>query len=71
MYSGFMILEEDIAEDDEDIVIDSYLDYSIFIMNRKEYWECIFMLHVSGTFISPPSYRPPSNKPPSKNIKNK
>ena len=33
----FMILEGDIAEVDEDIAIDLYLDYSFYIMKRKEY----------------------------------
>ena len=31
---GFIVLEEDIA-DDEDIVIDRYLDYSLYIMKWK------------------------------------
>ena len=35
--SGFMILEEDIAEDDEDIVIDWYLGYSFHTMKITGY----------------------------------
>ena len=33
---SFMILEEGITEDDEDIVIDWYLHYSFYIVKRKE-----------------------------------
>ena len=32
---GFKILDEDIVEDDEDIVIDRYLDYSFYIMKER------------------------------------
>ena len=38
---GFKILEEDIAGDDEDIVTGWYLDYSFYIMKRKEHWKWI------------------------------
>ena len=55
---GFMILEEGIAVDDEDIVVDWYLDYYFYIMKRKEYWKGIFMWHVSDIFISPPRKGP-------------
>ena len=49
----FMILEEEIAEDDEGIVIDWYLDYSFHNMKRTMYWKWIFMWHVSDNSISP------------------
>ena len=31
---GFMVLEEDIVEEDENIVIDGSLDYSFYIMKK-------------------------------------
>ena len=31
---GFMILEEDIAEEDESIVLYWYLDYSLYIIKK-------------------------------------
>ena len=34
---GFMVLEEDIAEEDENIVIDWNWDYFFYIVKRKEY----------------------------------
>ena len=33
-YSGFMVLVEDMAGEDENIVIDWYLDYSFHIMAK-------------------------------------
>ena len=33
-----MLVEEGIAEDDEDSVIDWYLDYSFYVMEQREYW---------------------------------
>ena len=34
-YPGYMILEDYIAEEDEIIVIDRYLDHSFYIMAKK------------------------------------
>ena len=34
---GFMILEEDIVEDEENIVVNWYLHYFLYIMKRKEH----------------------------------
>ena len=41
--SGFMILEENMAKDNEDIVIDWWLDFSFYNMKRKEYWKWIVL----------------------------
>ena len=51
-----MILEEDIAEGDENIAIDWYLDYPVHIMTEKEYWNLIFIWHMwyLNNLISPP-----------------
>ena len=51
--SGFMIEEEDIVEEDENIVIDWYLEYSFYIM-KKECWRWTFIWHVLDNFVSPP-----------------
>ena len=58
-----MILEEDIAEVDEDIVIDWYLDYSFYIMKIKSVENEFLMWYYSDNFISAPSYKPPRISP--------
>ena len=63
---GFMILEEDITEDDEGIVVDWCLSYSFYLMKRKKYWN-EFLCGMFQKFCNPlPTYEPPSNKHPSK-----
>ena len=56
-----MILEEDIAEEDENIVKDWYLDHSVYIM-KKGVLELNFYVACFRQF-----YDPPSNKPFKKN----
>lgn len=60
-WPGFKILEEDTVEDDEDIVIEWYLNYSSHNMKRKEHWKWIFMRHALDDFTSPPRIKPRPN----------
>ena len=48
---GLMILEEDIAEEDGNIVIDWYLDLSFYITTKKSFK--ISMWHFSDNVIGP------------------
>ena len=34
-YPGFMTMEEDVAEEDENIIIDGYLDYSSYTIVKR------------------------------------